>query len=81
MHRMTESDFPAVGKSQPDTTEATTSPTKFGELVQTPDIVPRQSQIVQVTAWQRYSQIKLGLEKCLADNHKVLPMPAAEANS
>jgi len=40
----------AVGKPQADSTAATASPTKVGELMQTLDIVPGHSQMPQVTS-------------------------------
>jgi len=46
----TELKVPAVLKAQTDTTAATPSPKTFGELMQVLDIVPRQSQMPQVTS-------------------------------
>jgi len=53
----TELKVPAVVKPQTDTTAATPSPTTFGELMKTLDIVPRQSQMPQVTPQQGSSQM------------------------
>ena len=72
---------PAVGKPQIDSTAATPSPTTFGELMQALDIVPRQSQMLQVTSRQGSSQMRLGSEKPKADNHIVPPMPAMVPDS
>jgi hypothetical protein len=77
----TELKIPAVGKPQKDSTAATPSPTTFGELIQALDIVPRQSQMPQVTSRQGTSKLRLGSEKPQADNHIVPPMPAAVPDS
>jgi hypothetical protein len=71
----------AVGKPQPDSTAATPSPTTFGELMQTIDIVPGQSQMPQVTSRQGCTHMRLGLEKPQADNHIVLPLPTVVPDS
>jgi len=78
---MTHLKIPAVGKPQEDSTAATPSPTTFGKLMQTLDIVPGQSQMPQVTSRQGTSQMRLGSEKPQADNHMVPPMPAAVPDS
>jgi hypothetical protein len=72
---MTELKVPAVGKPQTDTTTATPSQTTFGDLMQTPDLVLRQSQMPKVTSRQGTCQMRLGLEKLWADNHIVPPVP------
>jgi len=77
----TELKIPAVGKPQEDSTAATPSPTTFGELMQALDIIPGQSQMLQVTARQGTSQMRLGSEKPQADNHIVPPMPTAVPDS
>ena len=74
---MTELKVPALLKSHTDSTAATPSPTTLGELMQTLDIVPGQSQMPQVTSRQGRSQMMLGSEKPHADNHIVPPMPTA----
>ena len=75
MDGMTELKVPAVVKPQTDTTAATLSPTTFGELMQVLDIIPGQSQMLQVTSPQGSSQLRLGSEKPQADNHIVSCMP------
>jgi len=60
---MTELNVPAVGKPQTHTTAAKPSPTTFEWVMQTLDIIPGQSQMMQVTSWQRSSQMRLGSEK------------------
>jgi len=77
----TELKIPAVGKPQEDSTAATPSPTTFGELMQSLDIVPGQSKMPQVTSRQGTSLMRLGSEQPQADNHIVLPMPTAEPDS
>jgi hypothetical protein len=47
-YRPTELKVPAVGNPQADLTAATPSPTTCGELMQTLEIIPRQSQMPQV---------------------------------
>ena len=42
---------------------ATPSPTTFGELMQTLDDIPGQSQMPQVTTWPGCSHMRLGSEK------------------
>jgi len=76
----TELKVPAVGMPQTDSTAATPSPTTFEELMQALVILPRQSQLLQVTSRQGCSQMKLGSETPLADNHIVLLMPAMVAD-
>jgi hypothetical protein len=73
--------IPAVGKPQEDSTAATPSLTTFGELMQALDIIPGQSQMLQVTSRQRTSQMRLGSKKPQAYNHIVPPMPAAVHDS
>jgi len=80
-YETTELKVPAVGKPQTDLTAATPLPTTFGELMQALDIVPGPSEMPQVTSRQGRSQMKLGSEKPQADNHIVLPMPAAVLDS
>jgi len=77
----TELKIPAVGKPQEDSTAATPLPTTFGELMQALDIVPRQSQMPQVTSRQGTSQMRLRSAKPQADNNLVLPIPAAVSDS
>ena len=60
---MTELKFPAVVKSQTDLTAPTPSPTSFGELMQTHDIFPGQSQMPQGTSRLGSSHMWLGSEK------------------
>jgi hypothetical protein len=67
----TELKVPAVGKPQTDSTAVTPSLTTFGVHMQALDIVPRPSQMPQVTSRLRSSQMRLGLEKPQADNHIV----------
>jgi len=52
--------FPAVVKPEIDMTAATPSLTTFGELMQTLDIVWRQSQIPAVTSQPGSTQMRLG---------------------
>jgi len=59
-YRMTELKLPAIVQRKIDTTAATPSPTTAGELMQALDIIPRQSQMPQVTARQGSGQIRLG---------------------
>jgi hypothetical protein len=80
-HGTTELRVPAVGKLQADSTAATPSPTTFGKLMLALDIVPRQSQMPQVTSRQGTSPLRLGLEKPQADNLIVPPMPASVPDS
>jgi len=47
---MTELKVRAVEIPQTDTAAVTPSPTTFGELMQFLDIVPRQSEMLQVTS-------------------------------
>jgi len=54
---------PAVMKHQIDTTAATPSPTIFGEVIQTLQIVRGQSQMLAVTSRPGSRQMRLGLEK------------------
>jgi len=56
----TELKVRALVTPQTDTTAATPSPTTFGKLMQVLDIVPRQSQMPQVTSRQGSSQMRLG---------------------
>ena len=77
----TELKVPAVVKPQTDTTAATPSPTTFGELMQGVDILPRQSEIPQVTSRQGSSQMRMGSERHHADNHIVSLMPEALPDS
>jgi hypothetical protein len=53
-------------------TAAAASLTIFGELMQVLHIVPRQSQILQVSYRHGSCQMRLGSEKPQADNHIVL---------
>jgi len=78
---MTELNVPAVVKPQTDTTAATPSPTTLGELMQVLDIVPGQSQMLQVTSCQGSSPMMLGSEKPQADNDIVSLMPDAVPDS
>ena len=66
---------PAVVEPLTDTTAATLSPTTFEEHMLVPDIVPRKSQMPQVTSHQGCSQIRLHSEKPQADNHIVFLIP------
>ena len=77
---MTELKVPAHGKPQTDSTAATPAPTTFGELMQDLDMVPGQSQMLQVTSRQGSSQMRLGSEKPQADIYIVPQMPAAVPN-
>jgi hypothetical protein len=45
------------------------------------DIVPRQSEMPQLTSWQGSSQMRLGSEKPHGDNHIVPPMPTPVSDS
>jgi len=58
----TQLKIPAVGEPQEDSTAATPSPTTFGELMQSLDIVPGHSQVPQVTSRQGTSQMRLRWE-------------------
>ena len=60
MYRTTDLKVPAVVKPQTDATATTPSLTTFGELMQVLDIVPRQSQMPQVTSQQGRNQMRLG---------------------
>jgi len=53
----------AVVKHQTDTPAPTQLPMTFGELMQTLDIIPGQSQMPQVTSPPWSSQMRLGSEK------------------
>jgi hypothetical protein len=77
----TELMVPAVGKPQKHSTAATPSPTSFRELMRALDIVPRQSEMPQLTSRQGSSQMRLGSEKPQGDNHIVPPMPTAVSDS
>jgi len=59
-YRTTELTVPAVVKSQPDQVAAAPPPTTFGELIETPDIVPTLSQMPQVTSRPGSSHRRLG---------------------
>jgi len=63
---------PAVDKPQIDTTAANPSPITVGEHMQTLQIVRGQSEILAVTSWPGYSQMRLGLEK--SELHKFIPV-------
>jgi len=63
---------PAVVKLQIDMTAAAPSPTTFGELMQTLDIVGGQSQMPAVTSRPGTSQMRLGLEK--PQSHNFIPV-------
>jgi len=76
----TELKVPAVGKPQTDMTAATPLPTTLGDLMQALDIISGQSQSQQVTSAQGSSQMRLGSEKPLTDNHIVPSMPNAVPN-
>jgi len=78
---MTALKVPSVGKPQTDSTAATPLPTTFGQRMQALDIVPGQSQMLQITSQQGSSQLRLGSENPQADNHIVLSMPAAVPDS
>ena len=62
-------------KPQTDMTAATPSPSTFGDLMHILDIVPGQSQMLQVTSRQGSCQIKRSLEKPQAENLMVSHMP------
>jgi hypothetical protein len=62
-------------KPQTITTAATPLPTTFGELMQDLDIIPGQSQMLQLMSQPGSSQMRLGSEKPQADNHIVSPTP------
>jgi hypothetical protein len=49
--------------------------------MQAVDIVPRQSQMQQVTSRQGSCQMRLGLEKPQADRHTVSLLPTAVPDS
>jgi len=53
---------PAVVKTQTDMTAPTLSPTTFGEVMQTLDIVPGQSQMLPVMSWLERCEMRLGSE-------------------
>jgi hypothetical protein len=72
----TELEVTAVGKPQTETTVATPSLTSFAALMHALNIVPRQSQMPQVTSRQGSSEMRLGLEKPQAKTHMVPPMRA-----
>jgi hypothetical protein len=80
-YEKTELKIPAVGKPQTDSTAATPSWTKFGELMQALVIIPGQSELPQVTSRLGCSQMRLGSEKPQADYHVVPPMPTAVPDS
>jgi len=63
---------PAVVKPQIDMTAAIPSPTTFGELMQTLDIVPGQTQMPAVTSQPGSSQMWLGSEK--PQSYKFIPV-------
>jgi hypothetical protein len=71
----TDLKVPAVVKPQTNTTAATPLPTTFGELMQDIDIIPGQSQMLQLMSQLGSSQMRLGSEKPQADNHIVSPTP------
>jgi len=77
----TELEVPAVMKPETDTTAATPSPTPFGELMLVLDIVPGQSQMLQVTSRQGNSHMMLGSENPQADIHIESLMPDAVPDS
>ena len=60
MQGMAESMVPAVVEPRTDITAATTSPSKFGKLMQTLDIDCGKSQMLQGTSRPGSSQMKLG---------------------
>jgi len=72
---------PAIVKPQTETTAATPLLTTFGELMETLDIVPGQSQIPQGTSWSECSQMRLGLEKPQSHRDKESFFPDAVSNS
>jgi len=80
-YRTTELNVVAVVKPQTDSTAAKPSPITFGVLMQALDIVPRQSQMPQVTSRRGSCQMRLGSEKPQADNHIVPPIPTAVPDS
>jgi len=71
---MTELKVGAVGKPQIGVTAASPSPTTFGELMQALNIVPGQSQMLQVTSGQGSSQRCLGFEKPQINNRVLFLM-------
>ena len=79
-YMMTELKVPAVVKPQTNMTAATPTPSTFWELMQVLRIVSGICQMPQVTSQQGCSQMTLGLEQSLADNHIVSPMPDAVPN-
>ena len=81
MYRTTELKVPAVVKPQADIAAATPSPTTFGELMQSLNILPGQSPMPQVTSRQGSTQMRLGSEKHQADNHIVAFMPITVPDS
>lgn len=60
---MPELMVPAIVKPQIDTTASRPLPTTFGELMQTLDIRPGQSQMPQGTCQPGGSQMRLGSDK------------------
>jgi len=72
---------PAVVKPQTDMTAATPLPTTFGELRQTLDIVPGQSQMPQGTSRPGRSQMKQGAEKPQSQTDQGSVLPDVVANS
>jgi hypothetical protein len=70
-HGTTELNVLAVVKPQTHMTTSTPSPTTFGELVQSPDIVPGQSVMPHVTSRRGSCHMRLGLKKPLAQTHNI----------
>jgi len=78
---MTQLKVVGVMKPQTDMTAATPSAITLGEFMQVLDMVPGQSQMLQVPSGMWHSQMRLGLEKPQADNHIVYLMPDQVADS
>jgi hypothetical protein len=57
-----------VVADETETTAATPSPTTFGEVKNALHIIPKQSQMPQVTSRQESSQMSLGSETNQSDN-------------
>jgi hypothetical protein len=77
----TELNVPVVGKPQTVCTAATPSPTIFAQLMHALDMVPGQSQMLQVTSRQGSSEMRLISEKLQANNYIEPLMPIAVPNS
>jgi hypothetical protein len=77
---MTDLKVLAVVKPQTDTTAVTPARTTFGDLMQRLDIVPGQSQMLQVISRLGHSRMRLGLEKSLPHSYTAFHMPNSVPN-